>query len=92
MIRRRFRRAAALMRDLISDEEWSFFEPFVTRRVPHSGRRPQDHRRALDGVFWIARTVASGATCPRSSENGHRSIASFDDGHFPGSGISCSRC
>lgn len=40
----------------MSDEEWAFFEPFVTTRGAHSGRRPRDHRRVLDGVFWIART------------------------------------
>nr|WP_246742720.1 IS5 family transposase [Rhodomicrobium vannielii] len=38
------------------DEEWEFFEPFVTTRGAHSGRRPRDRRRVLDGVFWIART------------------------------------
>ena len=64
MIQRRFRRAAALIRDLMSDEEWAFFEPFVTRRGPHSGRRPQDHRRVLDGVFWIARTGAQWRDLP----------------------------
>ena len=40
----------------MSDEEWGFFGPFVTTRGAHSGRRPRDHRRVLDGVFWIART------------------------------------
>ena len=47
-----------MIRDLMGDEEWAFFEPYVTRRGPHSGRRPQDHRRVLDGDFWIARTGA----------------------------------
>ncbi len=64
MIQRRFRRAAALIRDLMSNGEWAFFEPFVTRRGPHSGRRPQDHRRVLDGVFWIARTGAQWRDLP----------------------------
>ena len=40
----------------MSDEEWAFFEPFVTVRGPGSGRPPRDHRRVLDGIFWIART------------------------------------
>ena len=40
----------------MSDEEWAFFEPFVVEKGPRRGRRPRDHRRALDGVFWIART------------------------------------
>ncbi len=45
-----------MIRGLMSDEEWAFFEPFVTVRGPGSGRPPRDHRRVLDGIFWIART------------------------------------
>lgn len=56
MIQDRFPREVSLIRGLMSDEEWAFFEPFVTTRGAHSGRRPRDHRRVLDGVFWIART------------------------------------
>lgn len=40
----------------MSDAEWAFFEPFVVETGPRRGRRPRDHRRVLDGVFWIART------------------------------------
>ena len=40
----------------MSDAEWAFFEPFVVERGPRRGRRPRDHRRVLDGVFWNART------------------------------------
>lgn len=40
----------------MSDAEWAFFEPFVVERGSRRGRRPRDHRRLLDGVFWIART------------------------------------
>jgi transposase len=47
-----------LIRGLMSDEEWACLEPFVTRRGPHSGRRPKNHRLVLDGIFWIARTGA----------------------------------
>jgi len=42
----------------MSDEEWACFEPFVTVRGAHSGRRPKDRRLVLDGIFWIARTGA----------------------------------
>jgi transposase len=45
-----------LIRGLMSDEEWKIFEPFVAPRVPRKGRPAQDHRRVLDGVFWIGRT------------------------------------
>ncbi len=52
------------IQDLMSDEEWAIFEPFVTRRGEPSGRRSQNHRRALDGVFWIARTSARWCDLP----------------------------
>jgi transposase len=45
-----------LVRGLMSDEEWSFFAPFMVEAGPRRGRRPKDHRLVLDGVFWIART------------------------------------
>jgi transposase len=45
-----------VVRGLMSDEEWAFFEPFVIETGPRRGRRPGDHRLKLDGVFWIART------------------------------------
>ena len=46
----------SLARDLMSDEEWKFFERFIlTVRAPN-GRKPINHRVVLDGIFWIART------------------------------------
>ena len=47
-----------LARNLISDDEWAFFEVFI-RSVRHpNGRPPADHRLVLNGIFWIARTAA----------------------------------
>ena len=45
-----------MIRGLMSDEEWEIFEPFVAPSVPRKGRPAQDHRRVLDGIFWINRT------------------------------------
>lgn len=43
-----------MIRGLMSDAEWAFFEPFV-----RSGTgRPGTHRRTLDGIFWVTRTGA----------------------------------
>ena len=39
----------------MTDEEWAYFERFLIRRV---GRRPRDHRRVLDAIFWLMRTGA----------------------------------
>lgn len=47
-----------MIRGLMSNEEWGFFEPFVIETGPRRGRPPKNHRRVLDGVFWIARTGA----------------------------------
>lgn len=55
---------ATLIRGLMSDEEWAFFEPFVTTRGAHSGRRPRDHRLVLDGIFWLGRTGAQWRDLP----------------------------
>lgn len=45
-----------MARGLMSDEEWAFFEPFIRGVRARNGRQGADHRRVLDGVFWIART------------------------------------
>lgn len=42
----------------MTDEEWALFAPFVIATGGKRGRPPEDHRRVLDGVFWIARTGA----------------------------------
>ena len=48
----------SLARDLMSDEEWVFFERFILAARAPNGRKPMNHRLVLDGVFWIARTGA----------------------------------
>ena len=47
-----------LARCLMSDEEWAVFCPFLTGNRTQGGRPARDHRRTLDGIFWIARTGA----------------------------------
>jgi transposase len=47
---------AAVIRGLMSDQEWSCLEPFVIGSGAAGGRRPKNHRLVLDGIFWIART------------------------------------
>ncbi len=42
----------------MSNEEWKFFEHFILAVRAPSGRKPTNHRLVLDGIFWIARTVA----------------------------------
>jgi transposase len=42
----------------MTDEEWTFFQPFLTERSEQGGRPARNHRQVLDGIFWIARTGA----------------------------------
>lgn len=42
----------------MSDEEWVFFERFILADRAPNGRKPTNHRRVLDGIFWIARAGA----------------------------------
>lgn len=42
----------------MSDEEWVFFEHFILDVRAPNGRKPNNHRLVLDGIFWIARTGA----------------------------------
>ena len=44
-----------MIRDLMTDAEWEIFEPFLISR---RGRRPRNHRKVLDAIFWIMRTGA----------------------------------
>ncbi|WP_131821860.1 transposase, partial [Salipiger marinus] len=48
----------SLARNLMSDEEWAFFERFILAVRAPNGRKPTNHRLVLDGIFWIARTGA----------------------------------
>ncbi|WP_156927552.1 IS5 family transposase [Leisingera methylohalidivorans] len=48
----------SLARDLMSDEEWAFFERFILATRAPNGRKPINHRLILDGNFWVARTGA----------------------------------
>jgi len=38
----------------MTDDERVFFEPFLTGRSEQGGRPARNHRRVLDGIFWIA--------------------------------------
>ncbi|SNR42946.1 Putative transposase of IS4/5 family [Puniceibacterium sediminis] len=42
----------------MSDEEWMFFEHFILTVRARNGRKPNNHRLVLVGIFWIARTGA----------------------------------
>jgi transposase len=58
-----------VIRGRLSDEEWAFFEPFVTETGPLRGRPPRDHRRTLDAIFWITRTGAPWRDLPEELGN-----------------------
>ena len=64
-----FGRGNAMARDLMSDAEWAFFEPFIRSVRARNGRQGADHRRVLDGVFWIARTGSAWRDLPEEFGN-----------------------
>lgn len=53
-----------MARLLMEDAEWTFFEPFLAAVRGQGGRPASDHRRVLDGIFWIARTGAAWRDLP----------------------------
>lgn len=53
-----------MARLLMGDAEWAFFEPFVMAVRGRGGRPASNHRRVLDGIFWIARTGAAWRDLP----------------------------
>jgi len=48
----------AMIRGLMTDEEWAIFAPFLTTASSRGGRPPRNHRHRLDGILWICRTGA----------------------------------
>ena len=58
-----------MIRGLLTDEEWSYFEPFVVSASPLGGRPARDHRQVLDAIFWIARTGAPWRDLPAELGN-----------------------
>ncbi len=40
----------------MTDAEWAFFAAFLVEAGARGGRPAKDHRRVLDGIFWVART------------------------------------
>ena len=53
----------------MSDKEWAIFAPFLARLSPQGGRPPKNHRKVLDGVFWINRTGAPWRDLPEMFGN-----------------------
>lgn len=47
-----------LARNLISDEEWAFFEGFILAVRHPNGHKAANRHLVLDGIFWIAWTGA----------------------------------
>jgi transposase len=47
-----------VIRGLMTGDEWAVVGPFLTTASLRGGRPPANHRRVLDGVFWITRTGA----------------------------------
>jgi transposase len=44
-----------VIRGLMTDDEWAYFEPSLIRGI---GRPPRGHRQVLDAISWQMRTGA----------------------------------
>lgn len=58
-----------MVRGLMSDDEWAIFEQVVITVSVQGGRWPRDHRRVLDGIFWICRSGAPWRDLPAAFGN-----------------------
>ena len=56
-----------MARNLMSVDEWAFFEGFIRALRHPNGRNPAGHRLVLDGIFWIARASAPWRDVPEES-------------------------
>ncbi|MFC6487089.1 IS5 family transposase [Nitratireductor sp. GCM10026969] len=76
----------------MSDAEWLFFVPFLDEHRSRGGRGPQDHRKVLDGIFWITRTGSPWRDLPAEFGNWnsvHRQLSPLDRGRDPGRDAVC---
>ena len=58
-----------MIRGLMTDNEWAIVAPFLIIPSLRGGRPPANHRRVLDGVFWINRTGAPWRDLPEAFGN-----------------------
>ena len=63
-----------MIRGLMANEEWAFFEPFLMSKT---GRPPGDHRRKLDAIFWVMRTGAPWRDLPEELGDWNASFRQF---------------
>ena len=54
-----------MIRGLMTNEEWAYFEPFLKRKTG----RPGKHRKTLDAIFWLMRTGAPWRDLPAELGN-----------------------
>jgi transposase len=52
------------MEGQLNEAQWAVLEPFVIETGPLRGRPPSNHRRILDGIFWVARTKSTWRSLP----------------------------
>ena len=60
-----------MIRGLMTDDEWAVLGPFLTTASLRGGRPPANHRRVLDGVFWICRNGATWRECVADDRQHH---------------------
>lgn len=66
------------------DEKWAIFAPFLAEQSAQDGRPARDHRRTLDGIFWITRTGAPWRHLPEELGNWNSVHRQFRRWAIPG--------
>ena len=59
----------------LSDEQWTKIKPLLPPQKARTGKPAHDHRRILNGIFWLHRTGAPWRDIPERYGN-HRTISS----------------
>lgn len=77
---------ASLARDLVSDEEWAFFERFILAVRAPTGANPSTTAVFSTEYSGSPEPELHGATCPKNSANGRASTASSGAEHWQGYG------
>jgi hypothetical protein len=49
----------------LTDEQWALVRPLLPPQRGGIGRPPNDHRRVLGGILWVARTGSSWREMPK---------------------------
>ncbi len=72
----------------LPDEAWDLVADIFSE-LRHNGRPRTDDRRMLNGALWVSARALLGATYPRASAHGRRSMSALVTGVVVGHPTKC---